>query len=238
VNSMFTLMREDRLINFSTYSVSLKLINEIGFWDTDVIPEDYRLFFKAYFAMKGDLEVAPIFLPVYVDAAEAHGFWHTMLNQYEQTKRWAWGVSDDAYILKQWILAENVPFWDKTVRVFKTIEDHFLWPVNWFAITIGALFPPLLNQSFNRTIIGKTLPQVSSAILTISLVSLLAVFVIDTRMRPPRPHSVNIIKRLLRPVEFILLPVIGFFFAALPGLDSHTRLMLGRYIEYRVTEKV
>ncbi|MEK7458506.1 MAG: glycosyltransferase family 2 protein, partial [Patescibacteria group bacterium] len=135
VNQMFILMRSDRLVNFSTYSLSLKLVDAIGYWDTDVIPEDYRLFFKAYFAMKGDLEVSPIFIPVYADAAESHGFWQSMVNQYEQIKRWAWGVSDDAYIIKQWILAENVPFWDKTIRVLKTIEDHFLWPVNWFALT-------------------------------------------------------------------------------------------------------
>ena len=32
--------------------------------------------------------------------------------------------------------------------------------------------------------------------------------------------------------------IVGFFFNALPGLDAHTRLLLGRYIEYRVTEKV
>jgi len=31
---------------------------------------------------------------------------------------------------------------------------------------------------------------------------------------------------------------VGFFFSALPGIDAHTRLMLGKYIEYRVTEKV
>ena len=35
-----------------------------------------------------------------------------------------------------------------------------------------------------------------------------------------------------------MLPIIGFFFSALPGLDAHTRLMLGKYIEYKVTEKV
>ena len=238
VNQMFILMRSDRLVNFSTYSLSLKLVDAIGYWDTDVIPEDYRLFFKAYFAMKGDLEVAPIFIPVYADAAESHGFWQSMLNQYEQIKRWAWGVSDDAYIIKQWILAENVPFWDKTIRVLKTIEDHFLWPVNWFAVTIGAMLPPLLNQQFNRTILGKTLPQVSSTILTISLVSLLVIFIIDMRSRPPRPNKATILQRIMQPLEFIMLPVIGLFFSALPGIDAHTRLMLGKYIEYKVTEKV
>jgi cellulose synthase/poly-beta-1,6-N-acetylglucosamine synthase-like glycosyltransferase len=238
VNQMFILMRSDRLVNFSTYSVSLSMIHTIGYWDTDVIPEDYRLFFKAYFALKGKLEVSPIFIPVYADAAESHSYWASLKNQYEQIKRWAWGVSDDAYIIKQWILAENTPFFDKSVRVLKTIEDHFLWPVNWFAVTIGAMLPPLLNQQFNRTILGKTLPQVSSTLLTISLISLLVIFIIDMRSRPPRPNKANILQRLAQPLEFILLPVIGFFFSALPGIDAHTRLMLGKYIEYKVTEKV
>ncbi|HCC84688.1 MAG TPA: hypothetical protein DEP87_03330, partial [Candidatus Pacebacteria bacterium] len=129
VTQMHILMRRDRLVNFSTYSTSLKHIVDIGYWDSDVIPEDYRLFFKSYFAKKGDFEVEPIFLPIYADAAEAKGFWNTMSNQYEQLKRWAWGVSDDAYIIRQYVLTEGVPFWDKTIRVLKVIEDHFLWPV-------------------------------------------------------------------------------------------------------------
>lgn len=238
VTQMFILMRKDRLINFSTYTTSLKLIDSIGYWDTDVIPEDYRLFFKAYFTTKGRVEVEPLFLPVYADAAESTGFWSTMFNQYEQIKRWAWGVSDDAYIIKQYITSEGIPFWDKTIRVLKVIEDHFLWPVNWFAITLSALIPPLVNPNFARTILGKTLPQVVSAILTMSLVSMIVIFFIDFRSRPPRPKDVSPFKRFLQPFEFLLLPVVGFFFSALPGIDAHTRLMLGRYIEYKVTEKV
>lgn len=238
VTQMFILMRQDRLINFSTYSTSLKMIDSIGYWDTDVIPEDYHLFFKAYFSLKGDLEVEPLFLPIMADAAQAHSFWSSMYNQYEQIKRWAWGVSDDAYIIREWLLAEGVPFWDKTIRVLKTVEDHFLWPVNWFAITVGALLPPLLNQQFNRTQLGKTLPQVSSALLTISLVSLIIIFIIDARSRPARIKRVSFLHHILQPLEFLMVPILGFFFSALPGLDAHTRLMLGKYLEYRVTEKV
>lgn len=214
------------------------MIDDIGYWDTDVIPEDYRLFFKAYFHYKGRLEVEPLFLPIYADAAEARGWWNSMKNQYEQIKRWAWGVSDDAYIIKQWLLVPGIPFFDKTVRILKVVEDHFLWPVNWFAITIGALLPPLLNPNFSRTVLGKSLPQVVSAILTMSLISLIIIFLIDARNRPPRPKEVSIFKRILQPFEFLLLPIVGFFFSALPGIDAHTRLMLGKYIEYRVTEKV
>ena len=238
VSQLYMLMRPDSLMNFSTYSTSLKLIDEIGYWDVDVIPEDYRLFFKAYYATEGQVEVDPMFIPVYNDAAEAEGFWPSMTNQYEQIKRWAWGASDDAYIIKQWILVPNMPLWDKTMRAFRVLEGHFLWPVNWFAITLGAILPPLLNDEFSQTILGKTLPQLSSTILTIALISTVVMFLIDAANRPPRPNKVSWLKKLMQPIEFLLMPVIGFFFSALPGIDAHTRLMLGRYIEYRVTEKV
>lgn len=238
VSQLYILMRPDNLINFSTYSMSLKLIDEVGYWDTDVIPEDYRVFFKTYFATEGKVSVEPIFLPVLSDAAESNSFWGTMTNQYEQIKRWAWGVSDDSYVIKQWLTVPNMPFWEKTMRVFHVLENHFLWPVNWFAITVGALIPPLMNPKFSQTVMGKTLPQTSSAILTIALISMLVMVLIDAANRPPRPGKTSIIKKILQPLEFIWTPVIGFFFSALPGLDAHTRLMLGRYIEYRVTEKV
>jgi len=232
------LIRQDRLINFSTYSTSMRLAHEIGYWDVDVIPEDYRLFFKAYFHFKGGVETESLFLPVYADAAESTSYWKTMVNQYEQVKRWAWGVSDDPYIIRHWLTAKRISFWDKTFRVLGVLEDHFLWPVNWFAITLGALLPPLINPNFSRTILGKTLPQVSSFILTLSLISLVVILFIDARQRPPREQGISLLRRLFQPFEFILLPVVGFFFSALPGIDAHTRLMLGRYIEYRVTEKV
>lgn len=234
---MGLLMRPDRLINFSTYTLSWRLLSEIGSWDADVIPEDYRIFFKAYFATGGEVEVEPVFLPIMADAAESVGFWKTFVNTYEQVKRWAWGASDDAYIIRQYILDTKAPFWDKTIRVLKVLEDHFLWPVNWFILTLGATLPPLLNENFSRSVIGKTLPQVSSAILTVSMVSLLVVIFVDWRSKP-KVAGLPLWRRILSPFEFILLPVVGFFFTALPGLDAHTRLMMGRYIEYRITEKV
>lgn len=238
VTQLYILMRKDRLVNFSTYSTSLKHVHDIGYWDTDVIPEDYRLFFKSYFAKDGDFEVQPIFLPIFADAAESDGYWSTLTNQYEQLKRWAWGVSDDAYIIRAYVLADKIPFWDKTLRISKVIEDHFLWPVNWFAITVSAIMPPLLNETFSRTVLGKTLPQVTSLLLTLSLVSMLVIFVVDAMNRPPRPNKYNPLSYIKQPLEFLLLPVVGFFFSALPGIDAHTRLMLGKYIEYKVTEKV
>lgn len=238
INQLYILTRKDRLINFSTYSTTLKHVDEIGYWDTDIIPEDYHMFFKSYFAKSGDFSVEPIFLPIYADMPESPNWWATMKNQYSQLKRWAWGVSDDAWVIKQFFIHDEIPFWNRFMRIIKVIEDHFLWPVNWFAITIAATIPPLLNAEFNQTTLGKTLPQVASAILTLALVSLVTMIVIDALNRPKRPSSMSFMSYIIQPFEFILAPVVGFFFSALPGIDAHTRLMMGKKIEYKVTEKM
>jgi len=229
--------RPDKLVNFSMYSLSLKLLDDVGYWDVDVIPEDFRIFFKSYFAKGGKVEVDPIFLPVYADAAEASTYWKSLTNFYEQEKRWAWGVSDDAYFIKGWLTHSEIPFWKKTVRVLRVLEDHFLWPVNWFAITLGATIPTLLNPIFAQTVMGQNLPRVSFGILTVCWAFLLVILVVDLRQRPKR-EDVRLIRKITMPLEFILMPVVTFIFTALPGIDAHTRLMLGKYLEYRVTEKV
>lgn len=232
------LARTDRLINCANYSTSLAMLDKIDYWDPDVIPEDYHVFFKAFYKLKGQLEVEPLYLPVYADAAEGQGFFSTLTSQYRQFQRWAWGISDDPYVIKNYFLTPGISFWNKTIRLFRLLEDHFLWPVNWFFITIGMTLPSLLHPTFSRTILGYNLPRLASLILNICLIFLAIILIVDFKHRPPRPASVPRWRALLIPLEFILMPIAGFFFNALPGLDAHTRLMLGKYIKYRVTEKL
>jgi cellulose synthase/poly-beta-1,6-N-acetylglucosamine synthase-like glycosyltransferase len=232
------LVRKDRLINFSNYSSSLKLVDGIGYWDTDVIPEDYRIFFKAFFKLNGKVEVEPIFLPSSGDAAESTSIWKTLINEYEQKKRWAWGVSDLPLFIEMYLKQPRVSFINKTLRILRVTTDHLLWPVNWFIITIGVSVVTLVNPVFKRTTLGFMLPQISSGILTFTLVFLIILLMIEFRHRPKRPADIPKWKILLTPFEFVIMPITGFFFNALPGLDAHTRLMLGKYLEYRITEKV
>jgi hypothetical protein len=238
INQMYILTRKDRLINFSTYSTTMRHVHDIDYWDTDIVPEDYHMFFKSYFAKAGQFAVEPIFLPIYADMPESPTKWATLKNQYEQLKRWAWGVSDDIYVLKEFFIHDEIPFWQRLMRIIKVLEDHLLWPVNWFAITVSAMLPPLINQEFNRTTLGKTLPQVCSALLMVSLLSMIVMIVIDALNRPKRPEGSSFLSYIIQPFEFILAPVVGFFFSALPGIDAHTRLMMGKKLEYKVTEKV
>lgn len=232
------LPRKDRLINQQNYSLSLKLLHQAGYWDADKIPEDWGIFFKAYFQNRGEVEVEPIYLPVKVDAAQSASLIKTLKNQYEQYKRWAWGVSDDPWIIRQYLLNSDIPFWDKTMRLITVIWAHFLWPVNWFIITIGLTLPTIINPAFGRTTLGYMVPKISSLILTLALAFLLVMIVFDNIYKPKRPKNVPLWRALITPFEYVLMPVAGFFFSALPGLDAHTRLMLGKYLEYKVTEKV
>ncbi|NNM66733.1 MAG: glycosyltransferase family 2 protein [Spirochaetales bacterium] len=243
-NRLFTvvaisgLRRQDGMLNFSTYSLSWKLLEDIGFWDVDVIPEDFRIFFKAYFGTKGTTRVEPIYLPVLADAAEARGFWPTFVNTYQQVKRWAWGCSDDAYILKRWAKDKEIPFWEKSIRVLRVLEIHFLWPVNWFLLTVSLPILGLLNKQFMSTPFGQLLPDLAGWILSPTVLALLVFLFVDLRSQPNFRH-LPLWRKMLYPVElFVITPISGLLFSALPGLEAHTRLLLGKYIEYRVTEKI
>jgi hypothetical protein len=230
------LVQGDRLITQSTYSLSLKLLKDIDFWDVDVIPEDYRVFFKAFYRMKGQVWVEPIFLKTSMDAAYSDGYIKSLKNKYHQERRWAWGVSDNPLFIRWWLTVPDVPFFRKTVMLGHVIIDHLLWPVNWFIITIAANIMPFLNPVYSRTSLGYMLPQIAGLILTSTLFAILALIIIDYRSRPknmPLPWW----RHLVFPLEFILMPLVGFFLSALPALISHTHLMLGKRLEYKVTDK-
>lgn len=232
------LVRHERLIPNSVYSLSLKMLDTIGYWDTDVIPEDYRIFFKAFYALQGKVSAVPIYLKTSMDAAQSTSYIKSLKNKYEQEKRWAWGVSDDPFFIKGWFTVPNISFFTKTSYVFRVVSDHFLWPVNWFIITIGANLIPLFNPAFTQTALGYNLPKLSSFVLTSCLLALLVMLVIDYKHKPRKPAHISGLRQALMPLEFFLMPISGLFLSALPGLIAHMHLMLGKRLEYKVTEKV
>lgn len=244
INTMFSianlalLSQKNRLINFSTYSLSLATAARAGFWGIDVIPEDYHMFFKVYFTLGSQVKTQSIFLPLLLDSAESHGFWRTMANQYEQSKRWAWGISDIPFVLRNIILHEEIPLADRMRRLLLLLEQHVFWSSNWFILTVGSVIPPLVNPAFGRTVLGHNLAQLSSGILTLSLIFLLVIIVLDWKIKPPRPKEFSAWKLPFLYIQWLTVPIVSFFLATIPGLDAHTRMILGKRLEYHVTEKV
>jgi cellulose synthase/poly-beta-1,6-N-acetylglucosamine synthase-like glycosyltransferase len=239
INGIAQLMRPGSHFNYSTYSCSWRLLEKAGFWGVDIVPEDWHLFFKAFFAEGGDVELESLFLPLYADAVEGQTYWESLKAQYEQNRRWAWGVTDISFAITSFFKhRKNVSAPNFFARFILAAEQHILWPVNWWIITLGATLPPLLNESFRLTSLGFNLPKVSSLILTFCTVFFVFIIIVDFLMRPPDPQDG---KKKFFPssiFQYILLPLTGFFFSALPGMDAHTRLLLGKRLEYKVTEKI
>ena len=233
---MALLIQSDRLLTHATYTLSMRLIKEVNFWDVDVIPEDYRIFFKAFYHKKGDLWVEPIFLKTSMDAALSNGYINSLKNKYHQERRWSWGVSDNPLFIKWWLTVPGVPFWRKTNLTINVLWDHILWPSYWFIITIAANVMAIINPVYSRTTLGFSLPQLAGSILSIALVALLAMLFIDYKNRPAN-QNLPLYRKVLFPLEFLLMPIVGFFLSALPALISHTQLMLGKRLEYKVTDK-
>jgi hypothetical protein len=233
---MALLTQGDRLLTHATYSLSMQLIKEVDFWDVDVIPEDYRIFFKAFYKKKGNIWVEPIYLKTSMDAALSESYIGSLKNKYHQERRWSWGVSDNPLFIKWWLTVPGVPVYRKTVLMLNVLTDHILWPSYWFIITIAANVMAIINPVFSRTALGFNLSQLGGSILSIALVALLAMLFIDYKNRPSNKH-LPLYRKILFPFEFLLMPFVGFFLSALPALISHTQLMFGKRMEYKVTDK-
>ncbi len=232
------LAKPDSLIQISTYSLSLSMLERIGYWDTDIIPEDWHVFLQAFFLLGEKVKTIPLYLIISRDAVNNTTLLSTLKSRYEQEKRWAWGVTDVPYAIRKFFTTPHIPFLPKFFRVLYVLETHVFWPTSFFILTLGASIPALVNPEFSRTALGHNLPSLSGLILTITTGFVLVLIFLDIKSRPKRPLSFSIAHTPLLLFQWILLPVVSFFFSSLPALEAHTRLLLGKRLEYKVTKKI
>jgi hypothetical protein len=234
---MWRSLYPEKLQSFGSYSTTLKLVHDVGYWATDAIPEDSRFYWKAYFRYGDRFKAVPLFIPVYGDAVRARGYWRSLWTQYTQARRWAWGVTDIPYVVRNAVRHTDIPLGSRAWRILNLFGEHINWAIAPIVITFGAAIPLILNPAFGQTTLGQNLPLYASTMLSLALVALLVLIVIEHRIVPPRPTGWTRWQRLSIYVQWLGLPFVGIFFVNLPALDAQTRLLTGRYLEYRVTEK-
>jgi hypothetical protein len=232
------LSKNDNLIQISTYSLSLNMLEKIGYWDVDIIPEDWHIFLQAFFTLGEKVKTLPIYLIVSRDAVNSNSLIAAFKSRYEQEKRWAWGVTDVPYAINKFFTSSGISFFPKLFKLIFVIETHLFWPASFFILTLGASIPAIVNPVFSRTTLGHNLPRMSGIILTITTLFLIVLIILDAKSRPARPKSFSIAKTPLLLFQWILLPAVSFFFSSLPALEAHTRLLLGKRLEYKVTKKI
>ena len=227
----------ERLISFSSYAVSLHTVHDVDYWATDAIPEDSRFYWKSFFRYSGQFRAVPLFMPIYGDAVRARSYPRSLMQQYTQIRRWAWGVTDIPYYIDNAISHSEIPRRDRIARLFDLWMDHINWAVAPFIMIFGAALPVALNAGFAAGTFGQQLPVYTAWILTGAMSSLLVLMFIEDQLAPPRPAEWGLRMHIVSWLQWICLPVIGVLFTNLPALDAQTRLLTGRYLEYRVTEK-
>ncbi|MCA9387042.1 hypothetical protein KC669_03335 [Candidatus Dojkabacteria bacterium] len=221
---------------FSTYTTSFWVLEQIGFWDPWVTPEDYHLFFKAIFKFNDKVSAVPLFLKTLSDAAEGEGHWSTIKNNYLQSRRWAWGISDDGWVIKNFL--KN--FFRSSIRskyiTLHMLFDHIMGLSIAFLVLLGGVLPGFLNPDFNKDTAGALFPIVTGQFVQVTIFFLIVTIIFDFYLRPT-PKDMPWWKNITRVLEWVVQPVAGFILTAIPGLEAQTRLVFGRYLEYYVTKK-
>ena len=233
--------RDWRLITFSTHAMSLQTLDDMDYWCTTVVNEDSRQFYRAYFRYAGQFRAIPLFLPVYMDAVHLGSFRATMKNLYLQQQRWAYGAEHTPYVILESLRHREIPLLSRISLVWRQVSGHFSWATQAFFITVVGWLPVLLNHTFAQQVVAYNFPTVTKLLLTITWVGILCSNFVSFQMLPPRPSLQNrgttLTKLFSMLLQWVMVPITSIFFGAFVSIDSQTRLMLGRYLGFRVTEK-
>ncbi|MDP3947887.1 MAG: glycosyltransferase family 2 protein [bacterium] len=228
--------RPERLTTFSSHSMPMKALIEIGYWQTDVVSEDSRIFWQCYLHYDGDWRVVPLFYPVHMDANVAPTFWRTLSNIYKQQRRWGWGAENIAYMFmghpgksKGLLTNKKIPLGWKWYWGFSITEGFHSWATNALLIFALGWLPLILGgQAFNLTLLSFSLPQITRWVMNLASIGIVSSAVLSIILLPPKPEWLKLWHYPLYFLQWILMPVTLIVFGAFPALEAQTRLMLGR----------
>jgi hypothetical protein len=131
----------------SCYSLSWQMLNEVDYWDEEVIPEDWHVYLKCCYSLGDRVRVEPLLLPLGNDCVLAGGYAKTLKAHYFQSVRHAWGASDIPYA---WRAATGKPsplgLPRRLLLAAAVTKVHSLWMSQWYIVTLGNILPLLLSE--------------------------------------------------------------------------------------------
>lgn len=235
---MISQERAEKLTTYSSHAVPGKVFFEVGY-PNNVVPDDSRIFWRAYLQYDGDYRVVPIYYLVSMDAVDSTNVFKTILNQYKQQRRWAWGCVEIPYVMFGFLQNKKISLWAKITHVYTLIDGYWSWATAALLLFMLGWLPILLGgNKFNFSILSFNLPILTGRIMTISLVGMLISAILSTMMLPKVPKGVSRFKKVSVFLQWIFLPVTLIVFGSFPSLDAQIRLMLGKHMGFWVTEKL
>lgn len=230
--------RPERLLTFSSHSMPFKAVVDVGWWEKDIISDDSRIFLQCFLEYNGDYEVTPLYMPVYMDTVLSDTWWKSLKNLYKQQRRWGWGSENIPFMIWHFRKAKQIPLNKRLFHIFNQIEGMWSWGTATLLIFILGYLPlALINESEATTVIAQTAPYILHYILAVANIGLILSVILGTLILPKRPTHHRPRKYLMMILQWVLLPISMMVFGAFPAIDAQTRLMLGKYMGFYVTEK-
>jgi len=230
--------RPEQLVTYSSHSMPFKMLAEVGY-PSNLVSDDSRIFWKSYLYYNGDYRVIPLYYPVSMDTVMAKNLPRTIINQYKQQRRWAWGCENIPYLLYGFLKNKKISLRERFRQIFIILEGFWSWALAALLIFFLGWLPLILGgEEFNITLLSYNLPRLTSNIMTVAMIGMVISAIISMLLLPPRPARISRFKNLSLVLQWILLPITLIGFGAFPCLDAQIRLLLGKNLGFWVTEKI
>ena len=228
----------ERLVTFSSHSMSFKALVEVGYWSTDMISEDSGIFWKSYLHFDGQYQVVPMPMTLSMDIVDAGSWWGTVGSLYKQKRRWAWGVENFPLVMRGFLANKKISFFDKLQHGFKLFEGQVTWAALPFLLTFVGWLPAIsAGNEFSNTVLYYNASRFTQAIFGLSTIALLGTIIMSLWLLPKKKKKFSLFWTLIHGLEWFLVPFILVFLSAMPALDAQTRLMLNKRMEFWVSDK-
>jgi cellulose synthase/poly-beta-1,6-N-acetylglucosamine synthase-like glycosyltransferase len=236
---LFTeLARPERMFTFASHSMPWQMLVDVGFWQKDIVTEDSRIFLQGLLHYNGDYEVTPLYVPVSMDTVMTGGYKDSLVALYKQQRRWAWGVEHFPYLVHNFARRPNFPWRKKAYHLFNVVEGMYSWATAPLLIFILGYLPLwVAPQSLKAQAFYQNTPHTLELLMTLSMAGILFSGLVSLTMLPPRPAHHSRWTWLILICQWALMPITFIVFGALPAVDAQTRLMLGKYMGFNVTDK-
>lgn len=230
--------RQEQLVTYSAHSMPFSMVSEVGY-PANLVPDDSRIFWKAFLKYDGDYRVIPMHYPVSMDAVLADNLFKTVLNQYKQQRRWAWGCTEIPYVIFGMIKNKKIALSEKIRHSFILIDGFWSWATSALLIFFLGWLPLMLGgQEFQTSLLSYNLPKITSYIMTAAMVGMIVSAVTSLLLLPEKPKKYGKTKTLSMVFQWFLLPVVLIGFGNVPALEAQMRMAFKKPLGFWVTEKI
>ncbi|MEA3248740.1 MAG: glycosyltransferase family 2 protein [Patescibacteria group bacterium] len=235
---MSELVRSERLFTFSSHSMSFRALVDVDFWERDIVSEDSRIFLQCMLHYDGDYRVVPIYIPVSMDMVQSETHGKSLVDFYKQQRRWAWGVEHFPYLIRRFRANPRIPLRKKLYYMFTLSEGMYSWATAPLLIFLLGYLPLwLAAEPVRANVFYQNTPHVLEMLMRLAMIGVIVSAVVGFALLPPRPSHKGRQNILIMILQWIMVPVTFVVFGSIPAIDAQTRLMLGKYLGFKVTKK-